>query len=716
MNSQGKDLGGLILKQLKQFIQLDQDDVDKESETELSIQIDKLKRWLELNENLDADNLFKNRVPLGMIIPSMSKIDFCVGIKNENNPERPLINTIVLIYDEKYNEIYSGIITSIKSVKNPKISAIGRNINVNTKGNRVKGANNSASSSSKKKSAKKGPAKNTNNAINVNNADNKGANLSTSSNIGGTSILFSIQLYFKHDVNFKNYYRVTSIMSDMSYVFTANADEIKKIYGLPEEGVNLGVCTQNGELIETSQGFLYYYLDPELLKTHLCIGGLTGRGKTIFLKNLIFDVTKKEFTPRVHSIIFDLQGDLVQLMKKMPNNLIPKKYRNLYEKFNLEPQGLEDILINEEILFLKPFYIRAEGFLKIFPWKNFGLRSYRITTGEELVSLMPLLTDLAKATLISLFNFFMNNVTHFHFETFYQWVLNNKKIERKTKYVWYMPETNETVSANISTGDSMLRALEQLRSLHIFDVYDEIDIKNMLKKKIVFIYFPRAKGYTLVRSMFLLQILKLIYEYKVHRRSGLFYTYKTGDKKDQSKNVSISRTKPIPEKELDKIKNNSLSKSKDQRNNMGIKDDKNNDNGSLGLTYDEGNENGVDLIKKVNSRIINHLIVIDEAHELLPARSKNSQLSSSFFNYIEKEFKNIAKEGRKYGIWLVISTQLLSELNNVVVVNAQTKVLFEISGDDEKKINSDRMLRDILKDLKQGEAVVYNRDNLKLSK
>ncbi|MFX0098793.1 MAG: ATP-binding protein [Candidatus Hodarchaeota archaeon] len=545
-------------------------------------QIQKLKKWM-MTEKKDAKRkLFINREPIGTVTTPIMNVGTCNALKYGENKERPRINQVVLVFDNMHDEIYSGLIHSLKVI--PK----------------------------KKSDLKEGePA---------------------------SEFILGITLLMKHEANLAIRHNIDTLISEDSFVFSATPQEIKLIYGIPDDGVILGICSHNGDMITTNEGKLYYKLEPELFKTHMYIGGLTGQGKTIFLKNIIYQLVARNTDPPINSIVFDLQGDLVQVMEAMKSEVIPEKFKPLYEELDLKLNGVKELLDGEDdVLFLKPFYVKAKGFLKRFTWRNFGFRSYHIKTGEELANFLPGLTSKGRSTLIALYTLFMRRRKIFDFEAFYQWITTSKEEVGKGNYKWESPSTNEFMESAGSTGDAMLRELSKLRSLKVLDTVEEIDTMEMLKKKLVFIYFPNIEGYSLLRSIFLMTILKNIYEKKV-------------------------------------------------------------------IDYDE-----------VESAT-NNLIVIDEAHELLPSRSQISHLSSEFYTFIEKEFHKIAKEGRKYGISLVVATQLVSELNEVVEQNAQTKVFFELSPRDVKIIKPDKEVKAYFGDLRRGQAIVYSRDNLEISK
>ncbi len=554
----------------------------------LASQVKILKDWFKKSKIENKGQYFDNRVPIGTVIPENKKLDSCVILINPETKARPALNQLLLIYDEKYDEILSGIVGNIKSI------------------------------------IKKGKE----------------------------NIVIVVDILFVHkNTKLRKRKHVTQLISDQCLVFETTPEEIEKIFGLPESGIKLGICSYNGDIIETKTGGpVYYLLNPELIKTHLMIGGVTGQGKTIFLKNLIYELaahstadkfSKLDSTDEIttNAIIFDLQGDLVQILEPMKENLIKGKFKESYEDLNLKTfAGLKQSIINKDILFLKPFYVEVNGFLELFPWIDFGLNSENIKSAEEIVSFLPTLTKRGSQLLTQLFAAFMAvNNSVFNFEKFHDFVVDGVKQDDKgkSKCSWISEESGEHIESNISIADAMIRQLKVFKTLKVFDGEPEIDIENLLNKRLIFIYFPDTQGYTTVRSIMLLDILSRIYYAKRHN---------------------------------------------------------------------------------VDQALKNNLIVIDEAHELLPRKSKNSDLSDEFFDFIEKKFTRIAKEGRKYGISLVVSSQILSELNDEVKFNAQTRIFFKLSEKDIKSLKLDKETVRLIDGLRKGYAVIYSRDNLEIGR
>lgn len=546
----------------------------------LEVQTEILNTWIKASKNMVNAQLFSKRTPIGTVISQNKRINSCYALKNSESEIRPALNQIILIYDEKFDEIISGVIENFKPLKS-------------------------------------------------------GSN---------ETIIMVIDLLFIHqNAKLIKRKRVTQLISDECLVFDTTPEEVEKIFGIPDTGVKLGICSNNGDIIETKLGGpLYYLLKPELLKTHLMIGGVTGQSKTIFLKNMLYDLAVHDFNVSTNMTIFDLQGDLVQILEPMREELLDKNLKEIYKDGGIsEFSGLKEKIINDDILFLKPFYIEPHGFLEMFPWINFGLSSIHITNSEDLTSIIPGLTKKGTQTLVQIFTLFMSerleNNVHFNFDEFFEFVNNGIQVDDKGKrsYLWGLQGQKDSIEATASVGDAMIRQLKVFKTLRVFDQVPEIDVGTLLNKRLVFIYFPDSPGYTQVRSVMLLDLLTRIY---------------------YAKRLNIDQA----------IKNN--------------------------------------------------LIVIDEAHELLPKKQRGSDLSDDFFKFIEKRFTRIAKEGRKYGISLVISTQILSELNDEVKFNAQTRIFFKLSEKDLDSLNLDKDSIKLIDNLKKGYAVIYSRDNLEIGR
>ncbi len=72
--------------------------------------------------------------------------------------------------------------------------------------------------------------------------------------------------------------------------------------------------------------------------------------------------------------------------------------------------------------------------------------------------------------------------------------------------------------------------------------------------------------------------------------------------------------------------------------------------------------------------------IIDEAHIYCPKFSNENKTP------LKKPLSDIAREGRKYGMFLIIATQRVSELDTTILSQMSTKVILRITQESDKKI------------------------------
>lgn len=120
--------------------------------------------------------------------------------------------------------------------------------------------------------------------------------------------------------------------------------------------------------------------------------------------------------------------------------------------------------------------------------------------------------------------------------------------------------------------------------------------------------------------------------------------------------------------------------------------------------------------EKGQSKSLNHITVIEEAHRLLPNISldKSGEEASSRAKSIET-FTNILAEIRAYGEGIIIADQIASKLHRDVIKNTNIKIIHRTMDYEDREIVgkainlSDEQILDIA-ELKSGEAIVHNRD------
>ncbi|MFW2566117.1 ATP-binding protein [Aliarcobacter butzleri] len=120
--------------------------------------------------------------------------------------------------------------------------------------------------------------------------------------------------------------------------------------------------------------------------------------------------------------------------------------------------------------------------------------------------------------------------------------------------------------------------------------------------------------------------------------------------------------------------------------------------------------------EKGQSKSLNHITVIEEAHRLLPNISldKSGEEASSRAKSIET-FTNILAEIRAYGEGIIIADQIASKLHRDVIKNTNIKIIHRTMDYEDREIVgkainlNDEQILDIA-ELKSGEAIVHNRD------
>ena len=109
--------------------------------------------------------------------------------------------------------------------------------------------------------------------------------------------------------------------------------------------------------------------------------------------------------------------------------------------------------------------------------------------------------------------------------------------------------------------------------------------------------------------------------------------------------------------------------------------------------------------KTADSGILQHLTLVDEAHQLMPKSGSHSQLHAS------RTFANMLKEVRAYGEGLIISDQVPTDLIPDAVKNTNLKIIHRLNTTDDMELVSASMrLRPdqtaVIGALQPGEAIV----------
>jgi hypothetical protein len=106
--------------------------------------------------------------------------------------------------------------------------------------------------------------------------------------------------------------------------------------------------------------------------------------------------------------------------------------------------------------------------------------------------------------------------------------------------------------------------------------------------------------------------------------------------------------------------------------------------------------------RKLNQTILPTVIVLEEAHRFLTKNQNKSDEIESQADMCRGIFEKIAREGRKFGLGLVLSSQRPSELSETVLSQCNTFLIHRINNDVDQKLISRLVpdnLRGLLKEL-----------------
>lgn len=100
--------------------------------------------------------------------------------------------------------------------------------------------------------------------------------------------------------------------------------------------------------------------------------------------------------------------------------------------------------------------------------------------------------------------------------------------------------------------------------------------------------------------------------------------------------------------------------------------------------------------RKLNNEVLPSVLVMEEAHSFITRYNDNTEGNSSAI--CTKAFEKIAREGRKFGLGLVLSSQRPSELSPTVLSQCNSYILHRISNDRDQELVG-RLLPDTFRGL-----------------
>ncbi len=98
----------------------------------------------------------------------------------------------------------------------------------------------------------------------------------------------------------------------------------------------------------------------------------------------------------------------------------------------------------------------------------------------------------------------------------------------------------------------------------------------------------------------------------------------------------------------------------------------------------------------------NSFVFFDEAHQIIP-RTENSFGSPGVFDRLRSNFEKLAREGRKFGINLILSTQNPKDLHEIVPEQCPTRIVMKINPKNAKYAQLDEGLEFIANSFGQGQ-------------
>src|SRR5690606_23162079 len=88
--------------------------------------------------------------------------------------------------------------------------------------------------------------------------------------------------------------------------------------------------------------------------------------------------------------------------------------------------------------------------------------------------------------------------------------------------------------------------------------------------------------------------------------------------------------------------------------------------------------------RKLTGETLPSVLVMEEAHSFITKYNDNNEGSSS--STCTKVFEKVAREGRKFGLGLVLSSQRPSELSPTVLSQCNSYILHRISNDRDQEL------------------------------
>jgi energy-coupling factor transporter ATP-binding protein EcfA2 len=413
---------------------------------------------------------------------------------------------------------------------------------------------------------------------------------------------------------------VTAVQGDPS-------PSLEQILDIRQQGLELGMIGFGNTPYESNNEFLTYRWDIDNLDNkHVFIVGESGSGKTVLLKNLAYQIRKKDKENRV--ILTDVQGDISQLLLWDIDNILkprltwqqkvsdnrkdtetPSTAKECLAPFQLVIPKIKSADQDSDIIALKTLATKQGATVKEISLRLQDLNApsdveylYRISSPQVAGLLDDIAEDLRNRN---------EKITIERLD-----LALNRLLTRNTGSTITL--TTNGLAYYRSTFEAARRALNNLK--YYFDK-DQESLQTEQNPLDVF----QAEGTTILyldhlnldeRLMWEMQLVKWLYE----------------NKKD----------------------------------------------------------------------ISNTYVFFDEAHQIIP-RTENSFGSPGVFERLRSNFEKLAREGRKFRINLILSTQNPKDLHEIVPEQCPTRIVMKINPKNAKYAYLDDGLEYIANSFGQGQ-------------
>lgn len=427
-----------------------------------------------------------------------------------------------------------------------------------------------------------------------------------------------------------------------SPVYKPTVREIQRIFDVPNTGIPVGVLAMNNKPYKPYGGsYVKCPLRSDLLDKHMIVSGLTGQGKTVFLKGLMYHLQQRGYAV----VAFDLQGDIKQVQNKATWDKVDSKGMEPFEYLkDDEFVSKEDRDIIEYVFGCKsdncrPLTIynpQTKISKNLEQGKKFCLSLDQVKSGQSLALFLPNLSDAGEQGLVSLYNYYrqkneQKNTNLQHFIEF----INQRKREGEDNYAFEWHTNYGPISMNKRAFYKLTsRDIRELQRMGIFNIQgvDPLTIRELVTPGEISIidlsHFTSAK----------LTYFKHIYQFFVA-------------------DLILQKRSSLPAEKV--------------------------------------------------------CIIIDEGHEVIPNPRDLPKHRKHFGRITAKKFENMAREGRKYNIGLVVASQRPDDINRVVYSQCNTKVFFRLDALGQAKDLIPKEYQDKINNFDPGYGLVISPLNMK---